>query len=223
MANHFAYVAARRAAQLLTTCAAMVALSATTAHAQNTFELISGSEVSNLPGLRAMTIRDSSLSICYTVFIAQSPTRLLSLAPTLPGDATARSIERARALAEEKDRRLAALEAQIENDLARLVPPLQAEQEYEQARLRLDLEYQRALRREIPESYPWASVLPGVRSGGLEDAANANRRASLDADPTSVMKTLSDQLTLQTELLRLFVEAPRLTSSGPFECPTSRP
>jgi hypothetical protein len=167
-----------------------------------------------------MTIRDTSLSICYTVFIVESPTRLLSLAPTLPGDATARSIERARALAEERDRRLATLEAQLENDLGNQVLP---EQEYEQARLRLDLEYQRALRREIPESYPWASVLPGVRSGGLEDAANANRRASLDADPTSVMKTLSNQLTLQTELLRLFVDAPRLTSSGPFTCPTSRP
>ena len=101
MAHHFAYVA-RRAAQLLTTCAAVVVLSATTAHAQNTFELISGGTVSNLPDLRAMTIRDSSLSICYTVFIVQSPTRLLSLAPTLPDDATARSIERARALAEER-------------------------------------------------------------------------------------------------------------------------
>ena len=162
MAHHFAYVAARRAAQLLTTCAAVVALSAT-AHAQNTFELISGGAVSNLPGLRAMTIRDSSLSICYTVFIVESPTRLLSLAPTLRGNATARSIERARALAEERDRRLATLEAQLENDLGNQVLP---EQEYEQARLRLDLEYQRALRHEIPESYPWASVLPGVRSGG---------------------------------------------------------
>jgi hypothetical protein len=93
------------------------------------------------------------------------------------------------------------------------------EREYESERFRIDDEYQRALRKEIPESYPWASATPGMRSGGWEDPANATRRALVDPDPTSAMKTLADQISRLDQLVMRLIEVPRLTASGPGACP----
>lgn len=211
--------ASMRAAETISACIAALVLSGTPAHAQRTFDVLTEGAVGNIPGLRALTVRDNSISVCYTLFILESSTGPLPVAA--PDPTTAQSVERVRALAEERDKQLAALQQKYPAGTD--VVPLQSELEYEQARLRLDLEYQRALRHEIPESSPWASMLPGMRSGGYEDAANANRRATLDPDPTSAMKTIARQFALQIDLLRLLIEAPRMTTSAPFACPPGKP
>lgn len=223
MSNRQRHAAFMRALKVASALIVALFFLATTVDAQNTFEVISQGAVGSTTGLRAMTIRDNSMSACYTLFIVQS-----SAGPaTFPGmpsdDATAQSIERVRALAAARDKQLAEIDARINNRVGKEALALPTEPAYEQERLRVDLEYQRALRREIPESYPWASLLPGTRSGGLEDAANATRRATVDPDPTSVMKTLASQFAVQVDLLRLLIEAPRITASGPFACPARKP
>jgi hypothetical protein len=205
-------------------CVAALVLRGPAAHAQGTFQAIAQGAVANAPGVRAMTIRDASMGVCYTVFTVEGPTL------GVPDSASTDSVERVRQLAEQRDRALSSLEARIAEESKGPAPQYggeftrqQAQSHYETDRSQLDLQYQRALRHEIPESAPWASATPGVKSGGYEEAANANRRATVDPDPTSVMKTLASQMATQIDLLRLLVEAPRITSSGPFSCPTTTP
>jgi len=89
---------------------------------------------------------------------------------------------------------------------------------YEQDRHKINESYENVLRTEIPGSYPYAVPIPGMRTGGWEDAANAIRRAMLDPDPSSAMKTIASQFARIDEALRRLSEVPRLAVSGPFAC-----
>ena len=149
-------------------CVAALLLLGNTVNAQNTFEVIAQGAVSDAPGLRAMTVRDNSIAVCYTVFIMQLSTPPLTV-PATRYDASVQS------------------------------------------------------EREIPERWPWASALPGVRSGGQGDGVIAPPRSDIDPDPSSVRHTFESEFAQEVELLRRVIETPQITSSGPFACPKKTP
>jgi hypothetical protein len=70
----------------------------------------------------------------------------------------------------------------------------------------------------VPGTYPYAAPVPGMRTGGLEDAASVMRLALLNPDPTATARTMSNQLARIDDALRRLSAAPRLTASGPFPC-----
>ena len=59
---------------------------------------------------------------------------------------------------------------------------------------------------------------PRLETGGWENAADAIRRATLDPDPTSTMKTIAGQFARLDEQVRRLTEAPRMAASGPVAC-----
>jgi hypothetical protein len=132
-----------------------------------------------------------------------------------PDAATDETVQRLREAAERRDRQLAELKARL--DRASSTDPLAAAN-YEIDRRRIEEEYEQALRSGVPATYPWASAVPGMRTGGWEDPANAMRRGLVDPDPTSAMKTLTEQFSRLDSLLRRLIEAPRLAVAGPARC-----
>jgi hypothetical protein len=200
----------------LTLSTGLIALFGTVVNAQGTLEVIQQETVSNINGLRAVTIRDNSLSACYTLFILDQ--HIDAGSALRPDDATEQSLRRLRDAADERDREIAELNAAT--DLSRLSDYEQAvaKTKYENERVRIDDRYEQALRMEIPGSYPWASLLPGTKSGSQEDPANAIRRAVVDPSPSSTL--LTQEFAELNSLLRSLIEAPRMTSSGPFACPS---
>ena len=204
--------------------AAAVTLVGATLSAQTRFELIAEHEIPDVSTLRIVTIRDNQLSTCYTLFVAQSvaapsPTTEAAIpGPTPIDESTRQSVQRIREAAETRDRQLAELMSSRTVYGFGDFGAAQAKHEFDRARVPIEEEYERVLRAEIPGSYNWTSMFPGVRSGGFEDPANAIRRAIVDPDPTSTMKTMGDQLAQLDGLLRRLIEEPRLAVAGPVTC-----
>jgi hypothetical protein len=212
-------VAARRCmkptARVAKISAGLLVLFGTVVNAQNTLDVVAQGPVSGISGLRAITIRDNQLSACYTLFILEQRTDVGVV--TTADVATQQSLQRMREAADERDRRIAELNAATDlshlNDYEQAV----ARAKYEDDRVRIDDQYEQALRMEIPGSYPWSSTRPGTKSGSQEDPANAVRRAVVDPNPTSTL--LTQEFAELNTLIRSLIEAPRMTSSGPFACP----
>jgi hypothetical protein len=184
-------------------------------NAQGTLEVIQQGSVSNISGLRALTIRDNSLSACYTLFILEQHIDAGSSLTT--DDATEQSLRRLRDAADQRDREIAQLNAATDLSHLSSYEQVVARTKYEDKRVKIDDRYEQALRMEIPGSYPWSSLLPGTKSGSQEDPANAVRRAVVDPNPTSTL--LTQQFAELNILIRSLIEAPRMASSGPFACP----
>jgi hypothetical protein len=198
----------------------------TTLSAQNRFDVLAQDAIADVSGLRIVTIRDNQLAACYTLFIMEQTAapEVILPEPVLSDDVARQSVQRIREAGERRDRQLAELKARFD----RAARPYQAgdaailngieARRYEEERIKIENAYERVLRTEIPSSYPYAALSPGMRTGGFEEQANAIRRALLDPDPTSTMKTLAPQLTQLGAQLKQLIEAPRLTASGPVAC-----
>jgi hypothetical protein len=89
---------------------------------------------------------------------------------------------------------------------------------YQQDLQRINQEYENVLLSIVPGTYPYAAPVPGMRTGGLEDAASALRLALLDPNPTETMRTITNQFARIDEALRRLNAAPRLTATGPIPC-----
>jgi hypothetical protein len=92
---------------------AAVLLTASTAHAQR-FDAARREAVAAIPGLDVVTIRDTVLNACYTLFIMES-----AVQPARPLRADPASVQD---LANERDRRLAELLAEYERSQYATVP-----------------------------------------------------------------------------------------------------
>lgn len=201
---------AMRPACIVAACVAALWASETTLSAQTRFEILGQDTMTNVSGLRIVTIRDNQLSACYTLFVMQSsvaPAEEAVAAPTPADEAIRQSVQRIREAADKRDRQV-----------AELMSTTSTPGQFETARVKIEEEYERALMAELPGSHPWASALPGVKSGAPEDSASAIRRAMLDPDPTSSMKAMADRLARLEDLLTRLIEEPRLAVSGPVAC-----
>jgi hypothetical protein len=203
-------------ASRLVAAGAIALVCAAAASAQNHFAVAGQTTIPGVSGLRIVTVRDTDMSMCYTLFIVetQAPPAEATTA-TVPAVDTSAVVQRVRAAATRRDQAINALNQETQASSA-LDPTVAAR--YQAARRKIEDEYEQALRAEIPGSYPWASAVPGVRSGGWEDPANATRRALLDPDPSSTMKTLVEQFGRLESLLIQLIEAPRVAVSGPSRC-----
>lgn len=201
---------------LAAACIVTVFFSGTALSAQARFRVLAQNAIGEVSGLRIVTIRDNQLSACYTLFIMEPSAPLDAMPVPMPvDDVTAQSVQRIRDAAEARDRQLVELRARA----SRAAPwDSVAAARYEAERQKIEDAYEQVLRAEIPGSYPWATPVPGMRAGGWEDAANAMRRAIVDPDPTSAMKTATVQFARLDALLRRLIEAPRLAAAGPFTC-----
>ncbi|HET9831245.1 MAG TPA: hypothetical protein VFP91_06040 [Vicinamibacterales bacterium] len=207
--------------------------------AQNRFEALKQDTIAEVPGLRIITVRDTLLDTCYTLFMSE-PSGVADIgAPPPIDDERQQAIQRLRDAAERHDREVGNLKAQFETktgltpEMAR-VPGLAVAKNvsladylvrYEVERLKVDTEYDGVLRTLIPGSYPAASATPGMRTGSWEDAAEATRRSLANPDPAP-LKTLADPGGLNSQLASLSQQlsnTPRLSASGPVPCSPPKP
>jgi hypothetical protein len=216
----------------LALCLAATAGLAAPLFAQSRFELLSRDALTDASGLRIVVVRDNQLSSCFALFTmdppAAPPPAEVVVTPSPADIARQQSIERIRRAAEKRDLQLAALNAEFTKRAGRPYDSLTSNANYavdpvlignyEQDRRRINEAYDNVLWSEIPGSYPYAVPYPGMRTGGWEDAANAVRRAMVDPDPSSAMKTMATQFARIDEALRRLNEVPRLAVSGPFAC-----
>ena len=203
--------------------------------AQRRFEALKQETIPEVAGLRIITVRDTLLNTCYTLFMMDSPVASDANAPSEPpiDDARRQSMQRLRDAAARHDREVSDLRSQfawktgVTPEMAR-IPGLIVEKNialgdylvrYEADRLRVDSEYESVLRAEIPGTYPGATAVPGMQTGSWEEAAAASRRFLADADPgtpkTSQDPGLNGQL---ASWMQHMSDGPRLSASGPVPC-----
>jgi len=195
------------------------------ASAQTRVELLTRETIPGVDGLQMLTIRDNQLSVCYMLFILQPTVSPALPAPTaVQTDSTQQSVQRVREAAERHDRQVGELKKRFQAQTGRpyeMWPPTtttgwyDASTNYESDRKKIDDEYEHVLRTEMPGSYPWSVLTPGMRTGGWEDAAEAMRRSITNPDPRPFADSLNTQLGF---LFQRLAEAPRMTVSGPVPC-----
>jgi hypothetical protein len=227
------------AACLAMLCGALL-LTAPSLSAQNRFEALKQETVPGVGGLRIVTVRDTLLDACYTLFMTEPPSTADNAAPPPPiDDAQQQSIQRLRDAAALHDEQVVALRTQFESrtgltpEMAR-IPGLAVARNvsladylvrYEAERMRVDGLFQSAIRAEIPGSLPPASATPGMKTGAWEDLAEATRRAITNPDPAP-MQTLADPGGFNNQLaswIQQLSEAPRLSATGPVPCSAPKP
>ncbi|MGH9254964.1 MAG: hypothetical protein ACRD3C_10385 [Vicinamibacterales bacterium] len=181
-------------------CTSALFLLTTGLWAQDRFRVLEQHVIAEVSGLRIVTVRDTQLSQCYTLFIMDPPAALNAIPPPPPvDDVTDEAIQRIRDAAEQRDRQLADLKAQIDRsgwwDAF-------AVGRYETARRKVEEEYEQTLQAEIPGSYSWATPFPGMRNGGWEDETISVTEQSARIDVA----------------LERLSEARRVAASGPVRC-----
>jgi len=222
------------AASLSMLCGVLLLLTPSSLSAQNRFEALKQDTIPGVGGLRIITVRDTVLDACYTLFMTEAPPIAEDQLPPPIDEARQQSIQRLRDAAAWHEEQVGALRSQFESrtgltpEMAR-IPGLAVARNvsladylvrYEVERMRVDGMYQSALRAEIPGSLPPASATPGMKTGAWEDLAEATRRAVTNPDPTP-LQTLSDPGALNSQvasLVQQLSEAPRLSATGPVPC-----
>jgi hypothetical protein len=209
-------------------------LSQSAPSAQSRFEALKQDTIPEVPGLRIITVRDTLLDTCYTLFMSEPTGTTGLIAPPPIDDARQQAIQRLRDAGERHDQQVGSLKAQFEAktgltpEMAR-VPGLAVARNisladylvrYEAERLKVDTEYDGILRTLIPGSYPAASATPGMKTGSWEDAAEATRRSLANPDPAT-FQTFADPGAIDSQVASLVQQvssAPRLSASGPVPC-----
>lgn len=199
-----------RARFIVAAGASALLLCATDLSAQDRFAVVAQHTLAGVSGLRVVTIRDSQLSSCYTLFIMEPVVAQEGIPVPLPAadDSTDESVRRIRDAAARRSQQLAELQTRASRSAS--TDP-NAASGYELDRRRIEREYEEVLQAEIPGSHPWASAVPGTYSGGVDDPASAAvRRALADPELTSTMKAVVERLDHLDSLLRRLLEAPRM-------------
>lgn len=219
----------RRLRGISAACLAAIVGFATSLSAQNRFQIISQDEAG---GLRITVFRDSQLSSCFVVFNMESPAPPPApevFVPPSPGElARQDAILRMGQAATRRNEQLADLNANFErragipysalnsNSTYAVDPVLLGN--YQSDLQKINQEYENVMLSIVPGTFPYAAPVPGMRTGGLEDAASALRLALLDPNPTETMRSINSQFARIDDTLRRLSAAPRLAASGPFPC-----
>ena len=222
----------RRPRSLAAACLAVIVGFSTFLSAQSRFQVLSQDSMNDAGGLRVTVIRDTQLSSCFVVFSTESPVtppvpELYT--PPSPGEvARQEAIQRMGQAAIRRNQQLADLNANFErragipytawtsNTTYAVDPVLLGN--YQQDLQRINQEYENVLLSIVPGTYPYAAPVPGMRTGGLEDAASALRLALLDPNPTETMRTITNQFARIDDALKRLNAAPRLAATGPIPC-----
>jgi hypothetical protein len=212
-------------------CLAAIVGFATSLSAQSRFQIISQDGM-NDAGLRITVVRDTQLSSCFAVFSVESqvpPPAVEVIGPPSPGElARQEAILRMGEAAVRRNQQLADLNAEFERRTGRPYSSLTSNStyavdpvllgNYQQDLQKINQEYENVMLSIVPGTFPYAAPVPGMRTGGLEDAASAMRLALLDPNPTETMRTITNQFARIDDTLKRLMAAPRLAASGPFPC-----
>jgi hypothetical protein len=209
---------------------------ATSLSAQNRFQIVSQDAINDL---RITIVRDTQLSSCFAVFSTEStaPPPPAAIAEVVPPPSPAElarqeAILRIRDAAARRDQQLYDLNTEFERRAGRSYNSLTSLNNtyavdpvllgaYQQNLQNINEQYENTLRSIVPGTFPWAAAVPGMRTGGLEDAASVMNLALLNPDPTASARTVSNQIAQIEDALRRLNAAPRLAASGPFPCGNS--
>jgi hypothetical protein len=207
--------------------------------AQNRFEALKQDMIPGVAGLRVITVRDTVLDACYTLFVTEPASApVYAQAPPIDSEQQ-QAIQRLRDAAALHDEQVSQLKAQFANRtgltpeearipglaVARNISLADYLVRYEAERMRVDGLFQSTLRAEIPGSLPPTSATPGMRTGAWEDLAEATRRAITNADPAP-MQTLADPGGFNSQLASWFQQlsnTPRMSATGPVPCNPPKP
>ena len=225
----------RRPRSIAAACLAAIVGFSTILSAQNRFQVVSQDAMGDAGGLRVTVVRDTQLGSCFVVFSqepAVPPPVPEVYTPPSPGEvARQEAIQRMGEAAIRRNQQLAELNANFErragipynaitsNTTYAVDPVLLGN--YQSDLQRINQEYENVLLSIVPGTYPYAAPVPGMRTGGLEDAASALRLALLDPNPTETMRTITNQFARIDDALRRLNAAPRLVASGPIPCSTA--
>ena len=207
--------------------------------AQNRFEALRQETIPGVAGLRVITVRDTVLDACYTLFMTESASAAEIAPPPPIDDERQQSIQRLRDAAALHDEQVSQLKAQFADRtgltpeearipglaVARNISLGDSLVRYETERMRVDGLFQSALRAEIPGSLPPTSATPGMRTGAWEDLAEATRRAITNPDPAP-LQTLADPGGFNSQLASWFQQlsnTPRMSATGPVPCNAPKP
>jgi hypothetical protein len=213
-------------------CLAAIVGFAPSLSAQSRFQVISQDAMNDAGGLRITVVRDNQLSSCFAVFSLEPPAPA-PIAEVVPPPSPAElarqeAILQIRDAAGRRDAQLYDLNTEFERKAGRPYSSLTSNStyavdpvllgNYQSDLQKINQEYENVLLSVVPGTYPYAAPVPGMRTGGLEDAASVMRLALLNPDPTATARTMSNQLARIDDALRRLSAAPRLTASGPFPC-----
>ena len=221
----------RRPLCITAACLAAIVGIATSLSAQSRFQIVSQDGM-NDAGLRITVVRDTQLSSCFAVFSVESPVPppvAEVIGPPSPGElARQEAIQRMGEAAVRRNQELADLNAEFERRTGRPYSSLTSNStyavdpvllgNYQQDLQKINQEYENVMLSIVPGTFPYAAPVPGMRTGGLEDAASAMRLALLDPNPTETMRAITNQFARIDDTLKRLIAAPRLAASGPFPC-----
>jgi len=221
----------RRPLGITAACLAAIVGFATSLSAQSRFQIISQDGM-NDAGLRITVVRDTQLGSCFAVFSVESPApppAVEVIGPPSPGElARQEAILRMGEAAVRRNQQLANLNAEFERRTGRPYSSLTSNStyavdpvllgNYQQDLQKINQEYENVMLSIVPGTFPYAAPVPGMRTGGLEDAASAMRLALLDPNPTETMRAITSQFARIDDTLKRLMAAPRLAASGPFPC-----
>jgi hypothetical protein len=225
----------RRPLCIAAACLAAISGSATSLFAQGRFQVLSQDTMNGAGGLRVTVVRDSQLSSCFAVFSLESPAPPpapeVVTQPSPAELARQEAILQIRDAAARRDQQLYDLNTEFErragrpydsllNDPTYAVDPVLLGR-YQQNYQQINQQYENVLLQVVPGTYPYAAPVPGMRTGGLEDASSALRLALLNPDPSATVRTMTSQFARIDDALRQLIAAPRLAASGPFPCGNS--
>jgi hypothetical protein len=221
----------RRPLCITAACLAAIVGFATSLSAQSRFQIVSQDGM-NDGGLRITVVRDTQLSSCFAVFSVETPAPppvSEVIGPPSPGElARQEAILRMGEAAVRRNQQLADLNGEFERRTGRPYNSLTSNStyavdpvllgNYQQDLQKINQEYENVMLSIVPGTFPYAAPVPGMRTGGLEDAASALRLALLDPNPTETMRAITSQFARIDDTLRRLIAAPRLAASGPFPC-----
>jgi hypothetical protein len=225
----------RRLPGISAACLAAIVGFTTSLAAQNRFQIVSQDAMNDAGGLRVTIVRDTQLSSCFAVFSMDSggappPPVAEVVPPPSPAElARQEAILRIRDAAATRDAQLYDLNTEFERRAGRSYDSLTSLNNtyavdpvllgaYQQNMQKINEQYENTLRSIVPGTFPWAASVPGMRTGGLEDAASVMNLALLNPDPSANARTMSNQIARIEYALKQLATAPRLAASGPFPC-----
>src|SRR5215472_2499577 len=220
----------RRLPRISAACFAAIVGFTTSLSAQNRFQVVSQDAMNDAGGLRVTVVRDTQLGSCFAVFSMDSggappPPVAEVVPPPSPAElARQEAILRIRDAAATRDAQLYDLNREFERRAGRSYNSLTSLNNtyavdpvllgaYQQNLQKINEQYENTLRSIVPGTFPWAAPVPGMRTGGLEDAASVMNLALLNPDPSANSRTMSNQIARTKTALNQRPTARRLAAS----------
>jgi hypothetical protein len=188
----------------------LIGVSAPAAIAQDRFRVESRDALPQ-SSLVIYTLRDSQLSVCYTLFVLEPPPPPASVVTSTEPAPPSNKFAEARAA---RDEQLAALRVRVDartpsDRVGHAIEDQAASKKIE------DVFDHAILGVPMMTTLPWAVPLPGMQTSGTQYQAESTRRATVD--PTSDRATVDSNARLENWLMQA-AQMPRMAAAGPISC-----